>query len=112
MRTIMDRYFGNVIWTNHILKRMKERGLSQQDVLWVFEHPDRTIAASSSGAYRFFRDYHGTRVEIVAKKGDDGRWILMSCWTKSFVGKARHPVGKWSFLWRIPEFIVKTLLGK
>lgn len=109
----MDRYYGGVIWTNHILQRMKERGLTQSDVLWVFNHPEKTVAASDPGAYRFYRNHNNLRLEVIAKKNEEGKWIMMSCWSKPLYGAERLKFkNPWSLLWRIPLFIIKTILGK
>lgn len=108
----MHQNSGGVVWTNHILERMKERGLSQQDVLWVFNHPDKTIAATDQSAYRFYRNHKNLRIEVVAKK-DNNQWIMVSCWTKPLLMRTPPSYqNKWSLLWRIPEFIIKTILGK
>lgn len=110
----MDKYYGGVIWTNHIFERMAQRGLSQQDVLWVFNNPDKTTAANDANAYRFYRVHKNLKIEVVAKK-ENGQWILMSCWTKPIFGQitiSARRQNRWSLLWRIPQFILNTILGR
>lgn len=74
--------YKGVIWTNHILDRMKQRDLSYDDVYWVFRNPDKSNYAKTKGAWKFSRQHRDYILTIVATKNEKGEWVLMSCWWK------------------------------
>jgi len=89
----MDQNYGGVIWTNHALDRMKERGVSQGDAWYTFQRPDQTRYAKANGAWVYYRSYPGEKIEVVAKKDKFGKWIILSVWSK----KLRRKYDKKSF---------------
>lgn len=83
----MDKYYGGVIWTNHALKRLKERNISQGDAFYTFQHPDTSKYANTQKAYIYQKYYDSYLIEVVAKKNEKKEWIILSVWKKNVFSK-------------------------
>lgn len=83
----MNNKYGEVIWTNHALKRLQERGISQGDAWATWNRPEQSRYAVSKGAWVYYRTYNNQRIEVVAKKNEDGKWIILSVWSKNILQK-------------------------
>ena len=66
----MDRNYGGVIWTNHALQRLGERGIKQGDAWATWNRPEQSRQGSGShqGAWVYYRTYGDERIEVVAKQ--------------------------------------------
>ncbi len=104
----MDNHFGGVIWTNHALKRLHERGIKQGDAWATWNHPEqsyKTRLHKGDDAWRYYRTYGRERIEVVAKKNEKSEWIILSVWSdhitspKSLNLKSKNQYTKVSF-WR------------
>lgn len=95
----MDKGFGGVVWTNHAIKRLTERGISQSDAWATWSRPDSSRYAASRGAWIYYRKFGNQTVEVVAKKDAAGRWIILSVWSRPS-GKTEKTESFWLFLVR------------
>ena len=93
----MDKKFGGVIWTNHVLKRLEERGLTQSDVWAVWRRPDSARYAQTKGAWIYNRTFGNQKIELVAKRNEKKEWVIMSVWSKTI--ENYHPKIEKSPLW-------------
>lgn len=78
-----DRNYGGVIWTNHALQRLKERGISQGDAWAVWNRPDESRYSTTKGAWIYYRTWGDLRIEVVAKKNEKNEWLILSVWSKN-----------------------------
>lgn len=86
----MDKNFGGVIWTNHALDRLRERGISQSDAWATWSRPDQSRYATSKDAWIYYKTYGNEKVEVVAKKNEKGDWLILSVWSKPVYGEKDH----------------------
>jgi len=98
-----DRNFGGVIWTNHALARLAERGIRQGDAWATFRNPEQSRYARSKGAWVYYKTYNKNRIEVVAKRDERKKWIILSVWSKPVSGKSTS--GK-------PEPLLKLIFKK
>ncbi len=83
----MDRNFGGVIWTDHALQRLQERGISQSDAWATWRSPEQTReGTNSNGSWVYYKTYGTEKIEVVAKKNEQGQWIIMSVWSRPVYG--------------------------
>ena len=82
----MDRNFGGVIWTNHALERLSQRGISQGDAWATFNRPDQSRFATTKGAWVYYKTYGNQKIEVVAKQNEKKEWIILSVWSKPVYG--------------------------
>lgn len=104
----MDNHFGGVIWTNHALDRLRERGIKQSDAWATWNRPEQSYKANlhkGEDAWRYYRTYGSERIEVVARKNEKGEWVIISVWSdpvatsKSQNSKSQSQHQKVSF-WR------------
>ena len=76
------RNFGGVIWTNHAIERMRERGIKQSDAWATWRNPDQSNHGKASGSWIYYKTYSNKKIEVVAKKNEKGEWIILSVWSK------------------------------
>ena len=93
----MDKNYGGVIWTNHALSRLRERGISQGDAWATFNRPDFSRYAKSQNAYVYYKIYNDEKIEVVAKKNEKGQWLILSVWSKH-TGKDQNFLKKENFM--------------
>ena len=87
----MDNNFGGVIWTNHALQRLRERGIKQGDAWATWRNPQQSGYASSKGAWVYYKTYpvrlrNGAsgyeKIEVVAKQNEKKQWVILSVWSR------------------------------
>lgn len=76
------REYKGLIFTNHALSRIRERGLTQSDVWAVWHSPDSSKYAKSRGGWVYRKKINKEIVEVVAKKNDNNQWVVLSAWHK------------------------------
>jgi hypothetical protein len=106
----MDRHFGGVIWTNHALGRLKDRGISQGDAWATFNRPEQSRYAKAKAAWVYYRTYGNQRIEVVAKKNEKGQWIILSVWSRTVFAKAPYSNKEKSQpIWKL---MIRQILGR
>ncbi|PIP53202.1 hypothetical protein COX08_02300 [Candidatus Beckwithbacteria bacterium CG23_combo_of_CG06-09_8_20_14_all_34_8] len=97
--------YKGLIFTNHILQRMNERGIDFRDVYWAWAKPDEFVSAQTSGAYKYFRNKNGKKIAVVAKKNDQSKWVVLTCWQKEIVdwrtNNKKTKLSLWKNLWKM-----------
>lgn len=101
--------YKGLIFTNHVLQRMKERDLRYEDVYWIFSRPEEVKNGKAKGSKKYYRNWKGTRYAIVAKKNEEGKWVLLTCWWKELESEKCSAkqnymgtgLGFWKRAWRM-----------
>ena len=81
-----DQKYGGVIWTNHALSRLNERGIKQGDAWATFQRPEQSRRATIPGAWVYHRTYGNQRIEVVAKENERREWVILSVWNRPVYG--------------------------
>ena len=102
----MDNHYGGVIWTNHALERLRERGIKQGDAWATWRNPEQS-RKGASGNWVYYRTYGNQKIEVVAKQNERKEWLILSVWSKQVFGDEK-PAQKTSF-WKN---LVKILFSK
>lgn len=97
----MQTHFMNVIFTNHAIERLYQRGIVQSDAWYTLKHPDGCVSGSSPGSKKFYKNYGQQRIEIVAKLNEKREWVVLSCWSK-YVGDSKP-------IFHQPSFVEKLI---
>lgn len=102
----MERNFGGVIWTDHALKRLKERGISQSDAWATWSRPDQSRQGSNQkGSWVYYKTYGDQKLEVVAKKNEKGEWLILSVWSRPVLARQNRDQSGQSMLKKIFEFL-------
>ncbi len=74
-----QQYYGGVIWTNHALERLGQRGLTQDLAYQTFKHADLSFPAKQGGI-EYQKKVGASKITIIAKQNEKREWIIISCW--------------------------------
>jgi hypothetical protein len=85
----MNKNFGGIIWTNHALARLRERGIKQGDAWATWNRPDQSRYATNKGAWIYYKTYGNQKIEVVAKKNERGEWVVLSVWNRPVYRKEK-----------------------
>lgn len=107
----MDFRFGGVIWTNHALDRLRERGIKQGDAWTTFSRPQQSIRGEAQGTWIFYRDYGQERIEVVASQNEKKEWIILSVWSRPIFPRHQKISADPTILEKIVERILWWLFG-
>jgi len=86
-----DPKFGGVIWTNHAMDRMRQRGIKQGDAWATWRNPDQSRPGTGSrqGAWVYYRTWGNQKIEVVAKQNEKREWVIISVWSHE-IARASH----------------------
>jgi hypothetical protein len=96
----MDKHFGGLIWTNHALNRLRERGIKQGDAWATWRNPQQTKKGSTPGSWVYFRNYGSIQIEVVAKQNDKREWLILSVWSRPVFQSHQKSPSLWSILFK------------
>ena len=94
----MDNHFGGVIWTNHALDRLKQRGIKQGDAWATWRGPEQSRKGTAPGSWVYYRTYGDTRIEVVAKQNERKEWLILSVWSDPVARYGKKPESFLSFI--------------
>ena len=103
----MDKHFGGIIWTNHALQRMRDRGIKQGDAWACWRRPDNSRASKNKGTWVYYRNIGNQQVEVVAKKNERGEWIVLSVWSRTKISGSNGKPKSNAFI-----RLIKIVFGK
>jgi hypothetical protein len=69
----------NVIWTNHLQQRIRERGLDPSWVDKAVRFPDRVENSSTTDSKKHIKVINGYKI-VAAVKRQGSDWIVTSAW--------------------------------
>lgn len=72
--------YGGVIWTNHAMERLSQRGISQQMGHAAFVGADRQFAGKERDTTVFQKQFGELRVTLIGKQNEKKEWIVISAW--------------------------------
>lgn len=96
----MDRNYRNLIWTNHALDRLRERGIKQGDAWATWRNPGQSRKGTIPGSWIYCRDWGETQIEVVAKQNERREWIVLSVWSRR-VPQAPSEISFWKVLYNL-----------
>lgn len=102
----MGLKYGNAIWTDHALQRLKERGITLQAAEAAFNHPEESRPGSIPGSTVYYRTWGKDRIEVVGKKNEKKEWIVLSVWSRPAINQSWSGKLPW---WKL---LLKEILGK
>lgn len=70
----------DVVFTNHSIKRMSQRGITGDWVWQTVKQPEKTLAGKEKHTTEFTKRFGGYTVTAIAKKNDIGEWVVLSAW--------------------------------
>lgn len=105
----MDKDFGGVIWTNHALSRMRERGIKQGNAWATWRRPDQSRYAKARGAWVYYRTFGNQKIEVVARQNEKKEWVIVSVWSRRVYEKQKPQKKKQE---TIGGYLFRKLIGR
>lgn len=69
-----------IIWTKHVLKRLKDRGIPQDLVIQAILAPDQEETSKYQDAKQYEKTIGEQRVSAIVKQNEKGENIVLSAW--------------------------------
>lgn len=85
-----QQHYGGIIWTDHALQRLKERGIAQKDAWLAFTKADHSRRAATKGGWVYYKTLNGWKLEVVAKQNEIKEWVVLTVWAKPEFWKKEH----------------------
>ncbi len=76
----MKQNYKGLIFTNHALERMQQRGVRQKDAWATWRKPDTKHFSKNQNVWVYFKDLNTRKIKIVAKQNEKKQWIALSVW--------------------------------
>lgn len=70
----------DVVFTNHAIERMEDRGITGDWAWQTVRSPDKTAAGKEKHTTEFVKEFGTHKVTAIAKKNDIGEWVVLSVW--------------------------------
>lgn len=70
----------DVVFTNHAIERLKQRGISGDWAFQTVKIPDQSLPGKEKHTTEFIKKFEAYTVTAVAKKNDVGEWVVLSVW--------------------------------
>jgi hypothetical protein len=87
----MDKNYRGLIWTNHALERLRQRGISQGDAWATWNRPEQSRKGSGDKkTWVYYRTWDDTKIEVVAKQNEKKEWIILSVWSNKVDGSRKY----------------------
>lgn len=98
-----NKYYKQLIFTNHALKRMRDRSISPDAIWRVLQHPDRVQQEDKPGSSRFIRTLSGRQYQVVGTYlPKEKRTLIISVWVRG--EEDRQPL-----LWALLTLPIRAL---
>jgi hypothetical protein len=98
----MNRNYKELVFTNHALNRLKERGVGMSEAWACWRHPQKREYAATRGGWVFTRNWGKRQIEVVAKQNDRKDWVVLTVWSNRLLYNPPAPLWlrilKW--LWK------------
>ena len=110
--------YGGLIWTNHALDRLRERGLPQ-DLAWqAYKYPDTIQNDTHRSSRTYLRKHDKYLITLIVKENERKEHIVVSAWidppmkgTGDYEKKQRYIAYKKASFWGKVWISIKGQLG-
>ncbi len=113
-----NQYYGGIIWTNHALERLDQRGLSQELAWETFQRPDQKLAGKKQGTSEYQKRVNNSLITVIATQNEKNEWVVLSCWidpplfgTADYRKKEAYTKYRKAGFWGKVWYTVKKQLG-
>ncbi|RJR25273.1 DUF4258 domain-containing protein [Candidatus Microgenomates bacterium] len=102
----MGMKYGGVVWTDHALQRLKERGIKIEHALTTLNNPQESRYAKTRGAWIYYRTWGNDRIEVVSAQNKEKEWVVLSVWSKTVFGPSQAKSESW---WK---YVLRQIFGR
>lgn len=70
----------DVVFTNHSIERLKERGITGEMVWNTVKFSDIKHKGKEKNTTEFIKQFGDSKVTCICKKNEIGEWVVLSAW--------------------------------
>ena len=70
----------DVVFTNHAIERMRERGISGEWAWATVKKADKNQPGKEKHTTEFIKKFSTNTITAICKKNDIGEWVVLSVW--------------------------------
>lgn len=70
----------DIVFTNHAVDRMKERGIAGNLAWEAIINPDKKSAGKEKYTTEFVKQFDTYKITAIGKKNERGSWVILSVW--------------------------------
>jgi hypothetical protein len=74
--------YKGLIWTNHVIDRLKERKIPQEWAWKTYRFPDMEIDGKEAKTKELQKRIEDRTVTVITKKNERNESLLLSCWVE------------------------------
>ncbi len=75
-----QREYGGVIWTDHALERIGQRGLTQSIASSTVSQPDEIVSGKKPGTHEYTKKVGTSTVTVITALANEGKPLVLSVW--------------------------------
>ena len=75
-----SQIYRGIIFTNHALERMRDRGLPQEQAFDTFMNSDSYQNGKEPGTIEYVKAKDNYKTTIIAKQNEKNEWVVISAW--------------------------------
>ena len=110
--------YGGIIWTNHALERLRQRGLPQ-DLAWqAYRYPDEVRKDAEKSSTTYLKSHGNHLITVIIKENERREHIVVSTWidppmkgTEDYRKKQRYHAYRKASFWGKVWLAVKQQIG-
>ena len=110
--------YGGLIWTNHALERLRQRGLPQ-DLAWqAYKYPDEVREGNSRNSSTYLKRHGKYLITVIVTENERREHIVVSTWidppmkgTDDYRKKQKYVAYKKAALWGKVWMTIKQQIG-
>lgn len=104
----------DLVWTNHVEERLRQRGISRNEAWETIRYPEKTQKLDGE-KWKFTKSF-GTKQVVLVTAVKNGQYILLTSWVKdrNFSNSGKRQGGMSTadkVVWSILSVIGRTLIG-
>jgi len=109
----MEREYQGFIFSHHALDRVQDRSVTQDSVVSVLRHPEKTFPGHKPGTTKFIRTLNDRRIHVVASYlVDQKKWLVISVWVRGEEDKVPFAWQLITLPFKVVWWLIKLLLKK
>ena len=113
-----SKFYGGLIWTNHVLERLTDRGMTQQMVAQTITNPDNAFPGKQPGSTQYMKKFDIRTVTVIVKPNEKRELVIISAWMDpplEWTHDAKNKKAYWAYQkapeWKKWLLTLKKMLG-
>lgn len=110
--------YTDIVFTDHAIVKLKERGISKNDAFETVLHPDQNSSGKKKGTRELRKKFDEFEITAICRENNKQEWVILSVWRnpplpgtpdakQKTQWKKYNKAGVWDKIW----FSIKQQIG-